>query len=425
MKEVIVNKAHLEERNESSMITLIIWLFFCFTQMGNFEINKYLCHAVWFVWLASLILNNNSAFKIMTRKKRYLYLWGFLTFYFLSSSIAVGIPVAINRVIALLELSSPILMFDIYKRSSKKLKTFTLLSFVAIVVYNTIDLISTMNYYGAVGLRNVINIGAGDYLRNAFNWAYSWIFITMASIILFRTIYTQRGKKWLLLIALAFLLTGVFVVVRSLFMIAILMMLTGCVLVFFYGKRRWFLKASVALIVGLIVFVTSYSVVITQIGSFENGGEFLTERTEEVYHTIIGNQGRAHDLNARNDLSLISISTFLKNPLFGINHEVSEFDSVQYTMVGDHSEWIDNLALYGVFSLLLLAFLIKSAKFGSLQSTTIYIMYFITGLFNPIWYFPQNVVVFFFLPILFSLYAEWQQRGYPQISCTTSRYSRN
>ena len=405
----MIQKAKARYNKRIDILISIIWLVFCFTQMVNYNIDKYLCHAVWFLWLLSLLVFKNTIITSTIKKKRYFLLFAFIIYYLFSSFLSVGISVAFNRVIALLELTSPILMYDLLKSSDKNIKMFVMFAFFAILTIVTSELISTMNLYFGMGLREVVRNDEDLYLRNAFNWVYSWIFITTASVLSIRFCLKKGKRKWMMLLLSVFLfLLGVYVIVRSLFMTAIVMMLLGCVLSCFYGRKRWIVKAALAISGGFVAFVLTFNVIINQIGLMEEGADFLTQRTGEIYHTIVGGNGDTHDMEARGSLTSMSLSTFFANPLFGINHKISDFKQAQYSMVGDHSEWIDNLALYGLCFLFLFFFLVKSAKLGPSNTGIIYITYFLTGFLNPIWYFPQNVVVFFFIPIVFNLFDESQ-----------------
>lgn len=399
----MITNLHANYENKGVWIISFLWLAFCFTQMVNFSIDKYICHGLWFIWFSSILLFQGSVAISTLRKKRYLILFVFLLFYFFSSILSVGVLVAFNRIIAMLELCSPVLMYDIFKMAKKSVKVFTIIMFFAILLYNTEELISVINLYG-FGLRDVVTLDDDVYLKNAFNWVYSWVFISMAAVLLLRMTLLKGRKKWWWILFLVLSFLGVYIIIRSLFMTAILLVLTGCLLSFIYGRKKWIVKSIAAMIIGIILFVISFNVFLNYIGLMEHGGDFLTERAGEVYNTIIGEKGSSHDLDARNDLSTISLRTFASHPLFGINHKVTDFSKVQYTMVGDHSEWLDSLALYGLFALLFFSFLIQTAKHGQQKGMPIYIMYFITGFLNPLWYFPQNVIVFYFLPIIIGLF---------------------
>jgi hypothetical protein len=353
---------------------------------------------MWFLWLASLVVLKGRDVANIMRKKRYFLFYAFVVYYLFSSFLFSGLSSGFNSTIALMELTSPILMLDIYKDSSIRLKKFVAVFFLMIIALNTKDLISTINENPGMGIRSVVHIDADQYLKNAFNWVYTWVFITTSSVLFFK-FFVKKGKnKKLLLLLAIFLLLGIYILFSSLFMTAIAMMLLGCVMALFYGRKRWLLKLIFAMSVGLVVFIMTFEVISNQLGMLA-GGDFLTQRTGEIYHKIVGDGGDSHDMEARNDLTSMSFYTFLRNPLFGISHEISDFKQAQYSSVGYHSEWIDNLALYGLCYLLLFVFLIKSIQKGSIEAKPVYITYILTGFFNPIWYFPQNVVVFFFIPI--------------------------
>lgn len=148
-----------------------------------------------------------------------------------------------------------------------------------------------------------------------------------------------------------------------------------------------------------------YSTVMTEIDTVDDSF-ILQEKMSEIYYTISGQKSEAGDYEARSNRALLSLDTFTKHPITGVIIDSKGFED-QYTLgVGNHSEWVDCLALYGISGILLLLFLFLSLKeIGrDLDFQLFFIPYIVIGFLNPILYFPQNATTFLFIPTLIRYY---------------------
>ena len=377
----------------------IFCVLYCFFSMGTQVADKMLCHSLWFLWFFTALFFCNNVFSKAFRNHKYIPLYIFMIYYFLSSMFSVGIATSANRIISLMELFSPILMYDIYKNSGKNVIYFLVLSLLAITLYNVKSLFEAIDLYG-LGLR-IIQEDSDFFLHNAFNWSYSWVMITTFCAVVLFSIYSSylKEKKLVLVISITILILGIIVVFRSLFMTAIVSLLFGLLLAIMYGRRKWIAKSIIMSVVMGVFFVVIFNTLLNWIGTFQDDMSFFDEKFGEIYAFLTGKTGGSSDMAYRNQLSSISIKTFLSNPLFGINHKITDYRLVQYSAIGDHSEWMDAMALYGMFSFVLFYFIIKCIKGYPKELMPVFLIYIFVGFFNPLLYVLQNTITFLFIPL--------------------------
>jgi hypothetical protein len=258
-----------------------------------------------------------------------------------------------------------------------------------------------MNTYG-MGLR-LIDDSQEGYLKNAFQWAYSWMLISIGlSYLLFNSTLRSTIKLNYLhkLLLSLFFFIGVFVVIRSLYMTAIVFLLIGIIVSFYYGKKRWLFKFFAIFVVMMFVFISYFFMIDIDIPFLNDDHNMVFSRMTEISHILQGDVDSAGDFTSRNDLSSNSLETFLSSPVIGVNHEISDFAFYKGTKIGGHSEWIDNLAKYGLFSILIIVFLFQSIKYSKYSLKPVFLIYFFIGFFNPTLQFVQIYVTFLFLPFL-------------------------
>lgn len=300
-------------------------------------------------------------------------------------------------------------MYDILRKQSVGLDLL-IKSFVIIVLFNVPFLIHAMNQYG-LGLR-LIDKTQDEFLNNAFGWAYSWVFISVG---LFYFLFNKesfpklRYKKKVSLFLLVFLLVGIYIVIRSLYMTAILLLIVGFILAVVIGRLKSLFVPLIFVIFGLFALVYLIATYGIDLPFLNDEHNMLLSRVDEVSLILQGNIDSAADFGSRNELFNNSLKTFKDNFLFGINHEISDFGNYKEVIIGGHSEWVDNLAKYGLFSLLLVFFLIKSVLVSKPRLWCVYIILFLLGFFNPSLQFPMIFTVFLMMPIIFRYQLENKQ----------------
>lgn len=362
------------------------------------------------LWIISSLISFPKLLKHSFSQQRYLFLFFFLAFYFVTTSLGKNLYQGLIFTLYMMRVISPIVMYDIIKTCSSKIKkifaTTLLLIFViyAIWMYQLIDI-----YGGELGLKNsVLGVGVDgeDRVGSAFGYVYSLPILILSLILYLRIILRQTRqnavnhgwKKFTFYLVITLYL--LVLVVKSLFMTAIVLtILSICLGLFYKSSRHWIMKSLTVLLSLIIVFLSQYQFIATNISRL--GSESTDQRVEEIYYFLTGQGSKAQDLSMRSDLSGVSIRTFFGHPIFGANHLVG-FDRFKNDIIGNHAEWFDMLALYGIFALLLFSYLYKSLKYqyydtGNYLPAYIYIL---IGFLNPMFYFIINLTVFVIAPLL-------------------------
>ncbi|MEO7048017.1 MAG: hypothetical protein ABI091_22145, partial [Ferruginibacter sp.] len=102
---------------------------------------------------------------------------------------------------------------------------------------------------------------------------------------------------------------------------------------------------------------------------------------------------------------------WIEHPIFGIGYEYGfSTPKMMAAGLGNHSEWLDSLATYGIFIIFLMIYLFKSKKvYRQNQGYKLaLILFIITGFVNPIHLFNIYFVVFFFVPLLDNYFFDWK-----------------
>lgn len=354
------------------------------------------------LWIVCCLIDYRQELPIILSQRKYKCLLLFLLFYFISTSIALSPYLSLTRVLYQMTVFAPVLMYDLLEHSERKTKIFILIpSFVLYVSY-AIFLNTLIAFYGAdLGLKSSIShVGEDNYIANAFFYIYSLPLILSALILVIKYLYVNKKNKWLILVfgaAVAFFAQLIF---RSLYMTATILMVISVLssLVYNLKNNKWIVRSAVILVSFLIAFVAYYGIISQRLSEF--GSTQFDQRVTEVFDILTGNSHQAQDFNSRQDLSTVSLSTFFENPIFGVNHNVA--GRVDDTIVGNHAEWLDLLAEYGLFAILIFIIIIDSLK--KIRKIPFIMVacaiYVFTGFLNPMLHLINNYTLFVFIPIL-------------------------
>ncbi len=285
-------------------------------------------------------------------------------------------------------------MYDILRSSGSKVRTTMLFALLAIWIYYAYWMYQIIDFYGAeLGLKgSTSDRGDEGFVATAFGCVYSLPILIIALILGTRLTINLSGpcinKFNIIKIFVGLFLIAFFelLVLKSLYMTAIVLSIMGIGISVFYTKGQgWFIKSILSILLILFIFLWQYGTILNNVKQVGNQG--TKERVEELYLTITGEGHRASDMSSRQGLSIVSFETFLRYPLFGANH-VAGKDSYNNKLIGNHSEWLDMLALYGIFAFLLFYVVYQSLKF-QYRDTGIFIpsiFYIVTGFFNPMFF---------------------------------------
>lgn len=193
-------------------------------------------------------------------------------------------------------------------------------------------------------------------------------------------------------------------VILSTYTTAILLLVFGYIYVFTRSLPK---KRRIIIVALLGVSLLSIPVILPfVIGLFSSGSgdaDIVAIRLNELLEISQGvdasNAGRG-DVGSRIDLSVSSIMAFIHNPIFGVGPSVNfDFFELAKVGVGQHAEWLDNLAKYGLFSFLLIIYLRLYSKRKYNKNNVAIPLFVILGFFNPILFYTIFFTTFFFAPI--------------------------
>ena len=243
--------------------------------------------------------------------------------------------------------------FIITRMDYKKIKYFSVLILLSLIVTSITTIIGLQIYPDASRylatvadanetkniLYNFMNIGG-------YQFVYSLVLIYPVII------YGYKRKKIHLFFLIIFAGLTLFVILYSGYTIALLLFLISTIFIFL-RKNLSSRNVLIIIIFALILLAIFYR----YISDFFN---FLADiidnkNIEERLRALAGGrEGLEASDDNRLDLYLLSITTFLKNPLFG-----AMFNSDYYHYIGGHSFILDMLGLYGLFGLFLLVFMYR------------------------------------------------------------------
>lgn len=384
-------------------ISVFLSFLLCAIQLQGFRDLGVLRLIVFGIWLLFIIIALGQKKSKILGQQRFLALFVFVLFYFFSSFVIVPFNTSINRCVDFLCVASPVLMYELFKGGSRKLRLsfvlFTSFFFIAnfILSYQFLDIANTDSF------RDASEYGKDFYvIYVSFNMCYAISLATPAFWGVYKESSYNRVLKYFLLgvIVLLFLY-----LLRSQFMTAIIIAVIGVSLEIIYRRKMNFVGASIAffVIVGVFLLV----ILPFTIKQFQNRGDYevVTLRLIEINDVITGNNSQALDINTRNDLRSMSFTTFIENPVFGVNHRISANQHVIEQGVGNHAEWVDCLAKFGLFSLFFFFFVYDSLRRQrkDYYSPITMIMFILLGFLNPLWMFPQIFSTFLYIPLLNSL----------------------
>lgn len=360
------------------------------------------------VWLIVTILAYNGEMMPVLKQRRFAVLYMFLIFYFLSSAFSVGAISALNRVVAFMSVCSPILMYELLKRRKRSTRVWFVVILTGVLLFDVILSFQYQNLLGVTTMRDATIRGDQYYIVYiAFNISYSLAMIIPAclEIIKKRNKSFSGNKKYVIVLGFIMVLFSIFLV-RAQFMTAIILALLGFVFVVFYKNKRVF-RFLIGVGFAFALFLLFLPSIIDLLNNNRKYYD-ISYRLEEIQSLLSGNEQDATDIGARQNLSMLSLETFFRNPIFGVNHQLTSDRHVIQQGVGNHAAWPDSLALYGIFALLLFYFLhdtLKRQK-NDMGSKLTMVLFIVLGFLNPLLFFHQMFSAFLYIPLLYQLFLD-------------------
>ncbi len=365
--------------------------------------NPLIPHILFLVWLVSAFIFDNKVFTSIISRKYYMAFYVFLLYYFVSSLLAFSPGTCVNRVYTFIEVISPFIMYEMYAKYDKQKKVLLCIVFLAVYAINFYQMLTTINYSAIAGLRQHEN--EEGYLNTGFNFIYSLTLVLTMLLYALRRLFKQE-KGVLIVAIIIWALSIILIVFKSLYTTAILLMAIGAVLAVFYGRRHWKRKLLIAGVVVSILFVYVVPFLEKQLLSMDSEYALISYRLDDISNAMQGgDMDDESSMGARFNRSVLSVKTFFAYPLFGVNHLTANRDIFDAVLIGNHAEWVDSMAGYGIFAFLLFFFLIQSTKRVAQKRgvTVVFILYVIIGFLNPVLYCVQNTICFFIIPMIYDL----------------------
>lgn len=315
--------------------------------------------------------------------------------------------VAFNRTIAFIELISPVFIFDIFfVYSNERTKRWIFFVFTIILIINMRLSYMMADFSGGVGLR--LSTTDDLSLRNSFANIYSLTILSSTLFLIIIKLFRKETCAKNKIIKIGFLMVFIgfiaVLVFRSYFMTAVILLLVGFIFALFYGKKYWILLGALSSFVLIFLFLSSFDYLVNLSDQTREMSAQITPKLYELRSVFTGEQHMADDFSSRQDLTYSSITTFLQYPLGGVLYMISEFEDSISLGVGNHAEWFDMLARYGLFSILLFYFLFQSFKDQKrcISFGLHYFLYLLLGFLNPVLSFYHLFVICVYIPLLYS-----------------------
>lgn len=194
---------------------------------------------------------------------------------------------------------------------------------------------------------------------------------------------------------------GTLLVLRSLYTTALMIIFFGYLLVAM--KKISAKNRALVLLFGVIVLF-SFIQLLPHIANYflNQDSNVVGRRLTEINNIINSTSGGDDDgdFMSRIKLTMSSIMTFLDNPIFGVGPSVHyDYFEMEKIGIGSHAQWFDIFAIYGIFTLLLVSFLINAAKKISNNNYSL-ILFIILGFLNPVFSFTIVFTAFYIAPLL-------------------------
>lgn len=228
-----------------------------------------------------------------------------------------------------------------FKNSRVRLGKFLLLIFIITTITSIIGVI--IDNSAARNLANAGNDENEDLILKTKNIASIYLF---QGLVLFVPIILSfaEGKKTIpcivgIFIVLIALLSASFSIALIMFFVAILLY---CLL-----KKGKFLKYLIIFVCVALFFVIPWADIFLSLANFVKN-DYISTRLKEISSLLSGG-GTSGDLALRFECYTYSIQTFLKHPLgIGVHYDYI----IGMNGIGYHSQFLDDLARYGVFALI-------------------------------------------------------------------------
>lgn len=408
-------------------LTLVPFVIFIFLKIGHTNSTNLIQNTLlmFYIWVFSALFFRPKTVSQILNQKHYYALFGFLIYLFVGLSFANGFFTTVKGVGAYIQIIIPIFMYEFYSiYLTKKGQKILILIILGIYIYFAIKTILYLNI-NPMAAREMVSIGISDSVMIGGGFSLAYGFSILIPILVYLLInyskfalkiyLSKLNARIILILIIALFLVVIF---KSMFAISFLIALFGSVYVLFQmnkaKKAKKFMLVIATVLIGFVI------ITVFQLSSFLNSylGSINTVISRKLMIVLnlfdYSNIEDTGSMGVRFELFMQSINIWLKNFFFGIASENNFSKTRMVTAgLGNHSEWLDLLAQYGLFSIFLMIYLFKSKK--SYQNNQgfkmAFILFIILGFLNPINSFNIHFVVFFYVPLLDDYFFTTQSGG--------------
>ncbi|MBR1872801.1 MAG: O-antigen ligase family protein [Bacteroidales bacterium] len=173
----------------------------------------------------------------------------------------------------------------------------------------------------------------------------------------------QAKSKWLKIVSAIMLLLTIRLLFVMTITTALLLAVIGVAVVFanYFSKGRTFMTISLTVLIVAVFFLTGLSAIFLDFSGGAN--DEIYRKLADVFTSVESGTSEGQ-MGYRQELYSASIKTFLSNPILGWGS-----DNGSHLIIGDHSYFLDYLAYFGVFALLIFVAWWKEYKSMNLHLT--------------------------------------------------------
>lgn len=379
-------------------------LFCCSVLIFNLSM-PILPHVLFVMWLFIAIIANGKKIAQIVNRQRYVFFYIFIGYYFFASLMAFGLNTSINRVITMFELVTPFIMYEIYSEYGKKAKLFFILSITAILLFNINEMRQVVFSSFGQGLKQ--HAEDDSFLNTAFHQIYSLALLSGYFVYILRKIALSdcKYKQFITVCLITSILVIGAIVTLSMYATALFLMFFGIILGIIYKRPNWQKKIILITLFVVVGYITFFPLILSAVQTYIPDSKILVARFQEVMNILDGHADEDASSSARFSLSMISLNTFWDNPIIGITHETGDIDKILFVKLGNHAEWVDDLALYGVFAFALFGFVWKTyiILYKKADILVLFGSFLLLGFFNKCLYVVIMTIVFLYAPLIHDL----------------------
>lgn len=366
--------------------------FLCMFGGGYLARTGYYFLAAFFI--ASVVLFPKQAFSAYFSRDSILF-YIFLLFVFITGRLAFNFTAAQFIIFSFVLVEKfQITLLDTYPALRFKQVSFFKVQLLIILFFCIAYILYVR--FDPMAARRLVSTDKDDSIAigGGFGMPYSLCLLIPYLIYLLKQKLSRPNKT----IVLALLVLGIYLIIRSSFVIAMVVMMLGlslAVLARFKPVYR-----VIGVVAALLLIVPLYQLLPSVVSSL-NSASVIASRFEEMDMIFYeGDLSQASDLSVRLELAFSSLKAFFDNPFMGIGREVGyDYFDLFDAGIGGHCEWFDILGRYGLFALLLVYFLFKNRPVKTLGAKISFVVFLLIGFLNPLFIVQIIIMIFYIIPM--------------------------